>query len=85
MRDALNATGRPVYFSLCGRWPCGLKVQPAPENGSGKRGGAHISFIIPSPFSSNLFNAIGWNTWYAPVGYSLGNSWRISGQLCDHP
>lgn len=38
MRDALNKTGRPVYFSLCG-----------------------------------------WNTWYAPVGNSLGNSWRIAG------
>ena len=37
-RDGLNATGRPVYFSLCG-----------------------------------------WNTWYAPVGDSLGNSWRIAG------
>jgi alpha-galactosidase len=36
MRDALNATGRPVLFSLCG-----------------------------------------WNDWYAPVGASLGNSWRI--------
>ena len=38
MRDALNATGRPVYFSLCG-----------------------------------------WNTWYAPQGDRLGNSWRIAG------
>jgi len=38
IRDALNATGRPVFFSLCG-----------------------------------------WNSWYAPVGYSLGNSWRIDG------
>lgn len=37
MRDALNATGRPIYFSLCG-----------------------------------------WKSWYAPWGYSLGNSWRIS-------
>jgi len=37
MRDALNATGRPVYFALCG-----------------------------------------WNPWYAPVGYSLGNHWRIA-------
>jgi alpha-galactosidase len=36
MRDALNATDRPIYFSLCG-----------------------------------------WNNWYAPIGYSLGNSWRI--------
>ena len=36
MRDALNATGRPILFSLCG-----------------------------------------WNPWYAPVGASLGNSWRI--------
>ena len=36
MRDALNATGRPILFSLCG-----------------------------------------WNAWYAPKGYSLGNSWRI--------
>ena len=36
MRDALNKTGRPIYFSLCG-----------------------------------------WNSWYAPVGQSLGNSWRI--------
>jgi len=34
----LNATGRPVFFSLCG-----------------------------------------WNSWYAPVGDSLGNSWRIDG------
>jgi len=38
MRDALNATGRPIYFSLCG-----------------------------------------WNSWYAPTGWSLGNSWRIAG------
>ncbi|CAJ1371411.1 unnamed protein product [Effrenium voratum] len=36
MRDALNASGRPVLFSLCG-----------------------------------------WNSWYAPVGRQLGNSWRI--------
>jgi Alpha galactosidase A/Alpha galactosidase C-terminal beta sandwich domain len=36
MRDALNATGRPIWFALCG-----------------------------------------WNPWYAPVGQSLGNSWRI--------
>lgn len=38
MRDALNKTGRHIYFSLCG-----------------------------------------WNNWYAPPGYSLGNSWRIAG------
>jgi hypothetical protein len=38
MRDALNSTGREVYFSLCG-----------------------------------------WNTWYAPMGDKLGNSWRIAG------
>lgn len=38
MRDALNRTGRPIFFSLCG-----------------------------------------WNSWYAPVGASLGNSWRIHG------
>eukprot|EP01113_Clastostelium_recurvatum_P031253 TRINITY_DN3884_c0_g1_i1.p1 TRINITY_DN3884_c0_g1~~TRINITY_DN3884_c0_g1_i1.p1 ORF type:complete len:416 (-),score=85.02 TRINITY_DN3884_c0_g1_i1:74-1321(-) len=37
-RDALNATGKPVFFALCG-----------------------------------------WNSWYAPVGWTLGNSWRISG------
>ncbi|XP_065846502.1 probable alpha-galactosidase isoform X3 [Oscarella lobularis] len=36
MRDALNATGRPILYSLCG-----------------------------------------WNRWYAPIGYSLANSWRI--------
>jgi len=36
MRDALNRTGRPIFFSLCG-----------------------------------------WEEWYAPVGYNLGNSWRI--------
>ena len=36
MRDALNATGRPIFFSLCG-----------------------------------------WEAWYAPVGASLGNSYRI--------
>lgn len=36
MRDALNQTGRPMVFNLCG-----------------------------------------WNPWYAPVGASLGNSWRI--------
>ncbi|CAK9109712.1 unnamed protein product [Durusdinium trenchii] len=36
MRDALNATGRPVLFSLCG-----------------------------------------WKSWYAPMGSTLGNSWRI--------
>lgn len=35
MRDALNSTGRPIFFSLCG-----------------------------------------WYPWYAPVGASLGNSWR---------
>ena len=37
MRDSLNKTGRPIYFSLCG-----------------------------------------WKPWYAPVGTTLGNSWRIS-------
>eukprot|EP00037_Helgoeca_nana_P030778 m.383854 g.383854 ORF g.383854 m.383854 type:complete len:343 (-) comp28265_c0_seq2:879-1907(-) len=36
MRDALNRTGRPIYFDLCG-----------------------------------------WSSWYAPVGKSLGNAWRI--------
>jgi len=36
MRDALNATGRAIWFALCG-----------------------------------------WETFYAPVGHSLGNSWRI--------
>ena len=36
MRDALNKTGRPIWFALCG-----------------------------------------WNSWYAPVGMSLGNSWRV--------
>lgn len=40
MRDALNRTGRDIYFSLCG-----------------------------------------WADWYAPVGGSLGNSWRISGDV----
>jgi hypothetical protein len=38
MRDGLNATGREIYFSLCG-----------------------------------------WNSWYSPVGQTLGNSWRIAG------
>jgi len=38
MRDALNSTGREIYFSLCG-----------------------------------------WNSWYAPQGWVLGNSWRIAG------
>jgi alpha-galactosidase len=42
MRDALNRTGRPIFFSLCG-----------------------------------------WNSWYSPVGWSLGNSWRIAGD-CNH-
>jgi len=36
MRDAMNATGRPMYFDVCG-----------------------------------------WSSWYAPVGQSLGNEWRI--------
>jgi len=26
---------------------------------------------------SMYFSLCGWNTWYAPVGFSLGNSWRI--------
>jgi len=38
MRDGLNKTGRPIFFSLCG-----------------------------------------WHDWYAPVGQTLGNSWRIGG------
>jgi len=38
MRDALNKTGRPIYFNLCG-----------------------------------------WNTYYAPIGHSLANSWRTGG------
>lgn len=25
------------------------------------------------------FSLCGWNTWYAPVGASIGNSWRIAG------
>ena len=44
MRDALNKTGRPILFSLCG-----------------------------------------WNPWYAPVGASLGNSWRIGPDDTDWP
>lgn len=36
MRDALNATGRHIYFDLCG-----------------------------------------WSSWYAPVGKTLGNAWRV--------
>jgi len=44
MRDALNATGKQIYFSLCG-----------------------------------------WNSWYAPVGWSLGNSWRIAGDCNTWP
>jgi len=42
MRDGLNRTGRPIFFSLCG-----------------------------------------WADWYAPVGASLGNSWRISGDCTN--
>ncbi|KAG8470565.1 hypothetical protein KFE25_008986 [Diacronema lutheri] len=41
MRDALNSTGHPLFFSLCG-----------------------------------------WNTWYAPRGAQLANSWRIAPD-CD--
>jgi alpha-galactosidase len=44
MRDSLNATGRDIYFSLCG-----------------------------------------WNSWYAPEGWSLGNSWRIAGDCNTWP
>ncbi len=44
MRDALNQTGRPIYFSLCG-----------------------------------------WNSWYAPVGSGIANSWRISGDCNKWP
>jgi len=44
MRDALNQTGRHIYFSLCG-----------------------------------------WEDWYAPVGFSLGNSWRINGDAYEWP
>lgn len=44
MRDALNATGRRIYFSLCG-----------------------------------------WNSWYAPQGWTLGNSWRIAGDCNTWP
>jgi len=42
MRDALNKTGRPIYFSLCG-----------------------------------------WHTWYASPGSSIGNSWRIAGDVTN--
>lgn len=28
---------------------------------------------------SIYFSLCGWNTWYAPKGDSLGNSWRIAG------
>ena len=59
MRDALNATGRPIWFALCG---CGL-------------GPMHTRKRKPSyPLLTRLHS---WNTWYAPVGKSLGNSWRI--------
>jgi len=26
-----------------------------------------------------FFSLCGWNYWYAPVGYTLGNSWRVDG------
>lgn len=44
MRDALNATGRPIYFSLCG-----------------------------------------WKSWYAPVGATLANSWRVALDVRNWP
>jgi hypothetical protein len=42
MRDALNKTGRHIFFSLCG-----------------------------------------WKKWYATFGTHLGNSWRITPDVCD--
>eukprot|EP01087_Luapelamoeba_hula_P008664 TRINITY_DN2185_c1_g1_i1.p1 TRINITY_DN2185_c1_g1~~TRINITY_DN2185_c1_g1_i1.p1 ORF type:complete len:416 (-),score=62.34 TRINITY_DN2185_c1_g1_i1:51-1298(-) len=44
MRDALNATGRPIFFDLCG-----------------------------------------WESWYAPVGKTLGNEWRIGPDTTTWP
>jgi alpha-galactosidase len=42
MRDALNKTGRHIFFSLCG-----------------------------------------WKKWYAAFGTHVGNSWRITPDVCD--
>ncbi len=31
------------------------------------------------------FSLCGWNSWYAPVGWTLGNSWRIAGDCNQWP
>ena len=49
---------------------------------------SHPSSLTSRPPPTRCFNAkpphdslCGWNSWYAPVGWSLGNSWRIAGDV----
>jgi alpha-galactosidase len=70
MRDALNGTGREIYFSLCGwnNWCVHVCCLPC-----------HSRLLSHDPPWHFGLRWLTLNLRYAPVGTSLGNSWRIAG------
>jgi len=75
-RDALNATGACVR-ACCMAWlaepPTSLLLIITPP--------AISMLSVPRAIAGRevYFSLCGWESWYAPVGYSLGNQWRIAG------
>ena len=75
MRDALNATGSSIYWDThCSHDVMCLTVSVC------------VSMCTRhSPGRDIYFSLCGWNAWYSPVGSTLGNSWRVSGDCNQWP
>lgn len=84
MRDALNATGRPIYFSLCGwsSWyaPEGAKLGHAWRYGYDVNNwnGAWSNSIAPSPSLAQYAGPGAWNDPDALIGSTEGSAVTLS-------
>ena len=76
MRDALNATGRRIYFSMC-EWGVddpaswARPVRPLP---------GITSTFADGPLKSSLWRPVASNVW--PFS-QVANSWRTTGDIAD--
>ena len=86
MRDALNATGRPILYSLCGKFRAKREITQIARGMKLTRICSRARRCAPP-----RLRWTGWNAWYAPPspyfdfdgGRTLGNSWRISSDSDD--
>jgi alpha-galactosidase len=79
MRDALNKTGRPIFYSVC-NWGQEETVEWGPETGNSWRTTVDIKGIWPSIMHNFLWNAVrpeisGPGAWNDPDMLEIGNSW----------